>query len=66
MLPDQEYLDGPMADIRAALSATLADLPQRWGILEASRRISVVRSACNARTQAMRNRPAPLRDLELR
>jgi CheY-like chemotaxis protein len=58
--------DVAVADVRAALSADLADLPQRWGILEASRRISAVRSASNARTQAMRNRPAPPRDLETR
>lgn len=56
----------PVADVKAALSARLADLPQRWGILEASRRISAVRSASVARTQAMRNRPMPPRDLETR
>jgi len=39
---------------------------QRWGILEASRRISAVRSASVARTQAMRDRPTPLRDSEIR
>jgi CheY-like chemotaxis protein len=39
---------------------------QRWGILEASRQISAVRSACDARTRAIRNRPAPPRDLEAR
>jgi len=39
---------------------------QRWGILEASRQISAVRSASHARTQAMRDRPAPPRDSELR
>lgn len=37
---------------------------QRWGILEASRRISAVRSASIARTQAMRALPPPLRDSE--
>ncbi|HUC30878.1 MAG TPA: response regulator [Candidatus Acidoferrum sp.] len=39
-------------------------LPQRWGIMEASRRISAVRSACVARTEAMRNLPAPSRDTD--
>jgi CheY-like chemotaxis protein len=39
---------------------------QRWGILEASRRISAVRSASTARTRAMRERPTPPRDLETR
>ena len=64
-----QHYDGASsaADVRAAaLSADIGDLPQRWGILEASRRISAVRAACNARTQAMRNRPAPPRDPETR
>jgi CheY-like chemotaxis protein len=64
---DDDGRDGSVAaDIRAALSANLGDVPQRWGILEASRRISAVRSASNARTRAMRNRPLPPRDLEAR
>lgn len=62
----QDDGDVPVADVRAALSADLGELPQRWGILEASRRISAVRSAFNARTQAMRNKPEPPRDLETR
>ncbi|MGA9529140.1 MAG: response regulator [Terriglobales bacterium] len=53
-------------EVRAALAINLGELPQRWGILEASRRISAVRSASGARTQAMRNRPLPPRDLETR
>jgi CheY-like chemotaxis protein len=40
------------------------DTTQRWGILEASRRISAVRSASIARTQAMRALPPPPRDSE--
>lgn len=40
------------------------DTTQRWGILEASRRISAVRSAAIARTQAMRALPPPPRDFE--
>ena len=40
------------------------DSTQRWGILEASRRISAVRSASAARTQAMRALPPPPRDPE--
>ena len=39
-------------------------LPQRWGILEACRRISAVRSKMEARSRAMRNLPAPKRDSE--
>lgn len=35
---------------------------QRWGILEACRRISAIRSVCDARTRAIRNRPDPRRD----
>jgi hypothetical protein len=38
--------------------------PQRWGLLEACRRISAIRSVCDARTQAIRNRPEPRRDSE--
>ncbi len=37
---------------------------QRWGILEASRRISAVRSASIARTRAIRALPPPPRDSE--
>jgi CheY-like chemotaxis protein len=40
------------------------DTTERWGILEASRRISAVRSASIARTQAMRALPPPPRDSE--
>ena len=58
--------DAPRADVRAALSADLGDLPRRWGFVEASRRISAVRAASHARTNAMRSRPAPPRDLETR
>lgn len=48
--------------VKAALSADLGDLGQRWGILEASRRISAVRSASSARTRAVRERATPPRD----
>ena len=37
---------------------------QRWGIREACRRISSIRSACEARTRAIHNRPEPQRDSE--
>jgi CheY-like chemotaxis protein len=40
------------------------DTTQRWGILEASRRISAVRSESIARTCAMRALPPPRRDSE--
>jgi hypothetical protein len=58
------YDQALIGDVKAALSVNLGDLQQRWGILEASRRISAVRSACTARTRAMQNRPAPPRDAE--
>jgi len=53
-----------VVDARATRSADHVDHRQRWGILEASRRISAVRSVSVARTQAMRNVPAPPRDSE--
>jgi hypothetical protein len=37
---------------------------QRWGILEACLRISAIRSVCDARARAVRNRPVPQRDSE--
>lgn len=52
--------------VNAALSADQKDPAQRWGIMEASLRISAVRSACSARTKAMRDRPAPPRDADAR
>lgn len=75
-----QYLaDSPMADeeilvlsvdaqvvsvVEPVLSADRGNLTQRWGILEASKRISAVRSASHARTQAMRALPYPPRDSE--
>lgn len=38
--------------------------PQRWGLLEACRRISAIRSVCDARARAIRDRPEPRRDSE--
>lgn len=46
--------------------ANAAGSPRRWGIMEAARRISAVRSVAAARSLAMRNRPTPPRDLEAR
>lgn len=54
-------------DVKAAMTADISgDLGQRWGILEASRRISAVRSLSHARSRALRERPAPPRDSEIR
>ena len=51
---------------KGIFSAHPEDTAQRWGILEASRRISTVRSASVARTTAMRSLPPPPRDSERR
>lgn len=51
--------------VKTALSGEAKEM-QRWGILEASRQISAVRSACNARTRAMHDRPAVPRDSDTR
>jgi CheY-like chemotaxis protein len=51
------------SEVRAALLANRPDdVPLRWGILEACRRISAVRSVSEARSRAMRSGPAPVRD----
>jgi CheY-like chemotaxis protein len=69
---DQELLmdrgDEQAAIVRAkfALSDGPADSIQRWGILEASRRISAVRSEWVARSRAIRSLPPPPRDSERR
>ena len=49
---------------KVALPADPGDSSQRWGILEASRRISTVRSTSVARSRAMRALRPPPRDSE--
>lgn len=68
--PDQELLM-ERGDEQAAVGSAKVDFPadagdstQRWGILEASRRISAVRSEFVARSRAMRALPAVPRDSE--
>jgi hypothetical protein len=57
----------PPPDPRAALSVpTSTTAPQHWGILEACRRISAVRSVTDARSRALRERPLPARDSDIR
>jgi len=58
----------PHDEAGVALSAEPPEgLPQqRWGILEASRRISAVRSLSHARSKAIQARPEPPRDSEVR
>ena len=58
---DEQAAIGNAKDI---FPADPADTTQRWGVLEASRQISAVRSASIARTQAMRALPPPPRDSE--
>jgi CheY-like chemotaxis protein len=66
-----QELSAENGDERAAVGSADGTFPldpgdttQRWGILEASRRISSVRSASIARTRAMRALPPPPRDFE--
>ena len=59
-----ESADDVIGDLKFGPSTDRGDLTQRWGILEASQRISAVRSASAARTQAMPTLPAPPRDSE--
>ncbi len=67
---DQELLmergdeQAAIVNAKLALPADPGDSTQRWGILEASRRISAVRSAAVARSRAMRALPPPPRDSE--
>jgi CheY-like chemotaxis protein len=52
-------------ELKSTRASRVAENPsQRWGILEACRRIRVVRSASDARTRAIRQRPDPPRDSE--
>lgn len=53
-----------LGQVRATLSVGSGNQPQRWGILEASRRISAVRSKSLASTRAMRALPDLPRDSE--
>jgi CheY-like chemotaxis protein len=53
-----------LGGVKGIVPADHGDKSQRWGILEASRRISAVRSASIARTHAMRALPPPPRDFE--
>ena len=55
---------GEQAGNPTTLPPATGDSTRRWGILEASRRISAVRSASIARSKAMRALPPPPRDSE--
>lgn len=59
-IPAIEPNDGPAlwSEVKAALAASSAEpMQQRWGILEACRKISAVRSVSEARSKALRDRP---------
>lgn len=55
----------PKEPITARSEDTPGGQPQRWGILEASQRISAVRSASHARSKALRAKPELPRDAEM-
>ena len=63
-LPMPNAVDHVVDKLKVAFPADRGDSAQNWGILEASRRISAVRSASLAHTRAMRALPAPPRDAE--
>lgn len=59
--PEEGAKETPQATLK--IDAFRGQGPQ-WGVLEASRRISLVRSEAAARTRALRQKPAPVRDSE--
>jgi CheY-like chemotaxis protein len=65
-IPVEGADDHVVGGLKVASSPDRGEMTKRWGILEASRRISVVRSASIARIQARRALPAPPRDSEKR
>ena len=58
----EETSVGPTEEINVKSASNGSS--QRWGILEACRRISAVRSKLEARSRAMRDLPGPKRDSE--
>lgn len=61
---DEESAVSPSDTAEDALRRGADGARQNWGIMEACRRISAIRSVCDARTKAIRNRPEPARDSE--
>jgi hypothetical protein len=57
--PDADALHKEM--VAALLAQAAASTSQRWGILEACRKISSVRAVCEARSRALRETPRPSR-----
>lgn len=64
LIPEDGHERAAIGRAKGIIPADSGHAIQRWGILEASRRISAVRSASVARTQAMRAVPPPARDSE--
>jgi hypothetical protein len=60
--PGEERLSGRSGPMPDSMGPEV--VRQYWGIMEASRRISAVRSAAIARTRAMHSLPEPPRDSE--
>jgi hypothetical protein len=64
-LPEEDVQPLPRSEMNIGAPTNGSDgKPQRWGLLEACRRISAIRSVCEARTRAIRNTPEPRRDSE--
>jgi len=63
---DDALVDNSCESVPADMKVPAHETPEsrRWGILEASRRISAVRSASLARTRAIHALPTPPRDSE--
>lgn len=64
-LPSEQEVDSYRPLQSAAETNASANVSQSWGILEACRRISAVRSEADARSRAIRERPEPKRDPEV-
>jgi CheY-like chemotaxis protein len=50
---------------KVSLAGGASERGERWGILEACRRISAARHVCEAKARAIRSRPLPPRDSEI-
>jgi CheY-like chemotaxis protein len=64
LAPENGNEQSAVGNAKGTVRVDPVDMPQRWGILEASRRISAARSASIARSKAMHDLPPPPRDSE--
>lgn len=53
------------SEVKAGIAADASGRPERWGILEACRKISAVRHLSDAKAKAIRERPLPPRDFDV-